>query len=420
MDKRQILDNLKKKFDEISEEYQKVRSDIVYFENEPEYEEYNSYTEDAVKKEMFPKEYEAYQKLAELDAKLEPFEKELVNAARNLTKELNESIESLEKKVAVNEKYLKEAEEKIKGLEKQIDDLMATEAYKNGDEETVIQYNNLMSDLASETSKKNSLESRIKEINLELGKVKAEKEELIETYGEGVDKPAEEIDGEEPGEGKDNTGSADDLNKKSNESKDKNKDNSSKGVPGVQLGGNDVPSELSAEEKAKKEQEEKDKKLKEDFADLSAKAKKGKLTDKELDNLVEIMKDKENYDKLGLSMGLFFNKPRGIFKVLNKKYKDDESKLASINEAYSVYEEKFYEKHGEEKLKKLSKFFSIDEVEHKEATPALPANSGAKVEKTNNSLGDDLAGKTVTDDEYVDISSNSEVKTKSEHTKETI
>lgn len=411
MDYKKILEDLEKRYEEFETQYKEIETDwIADFEGTQDYHTYMSYTEDEVKKTMYPEWFEKEQQMKDLKKKIVAFEKDVIVAASNVNKQLDESIQKIESKLKVNEDYIKGLNEKIENQQQEINTLKQSEAYINGDEATRLQVEELEAELVAKTYRRDTVAQDIFAMQEELAIIKVKKEELLEKYGEEIEaydnssKETPDEKSQDENEGKD---------EKDEKSKGKKERTSNGGV--VLPDANSNPAELSPEEKAKKEQEEKAKKLKEDFADLSSKAKKGKLTDKELDSFIDILKDKDNYDKLGLSMGLIFNKPRGIFKALNKKYKDDETKLASINEAYSIYEEKFFEKHGKEKLEKLSKFFVIDEVEHEKKTPILRAaaeeHEGAGGNRENNNpLGAELAGGVVGDGEYVDISSSSRKK----------
>lgn len=401
MDNKEIFEKREKRYEELKSEKLELIAKMEEFKASPEYADYHSRGE-IDKEDGYPEQYKIEKSLEEVDKKIEAYKISVVKSASDMIKEYEKDIATLEEQLAYNKSKLDGLDKTIEELNEKIDEIADSEEYKKGDYKAVSEYQDLMSKLTSATMDKNRYESDKTNIEAELDEVKVKREKLLDKYKEDIDAMGKETPDEKSQDEKDG------------KSKGK-KERTSKG--GVVLpDANDNPEELTPEEKAEKEKAEKVKKLKEDFTDLSSKAKKGTLTDKELDSFIVILKDKDNYEKLGLSMGLIFNKPRGIFKALNKKYKDDEAKLASINEAYSVYEEKFFEKHGKDKLDKLSKFFIIDEVEHKEATKALPEK--VVVESQKKSLGEELGDKTVADNEYVDISSSS--KTKEEPAKEVI
>ena len=386
MDKRQIFIKLEEKYEELRSEYKPLREDAMAFEGDENYDAYHSFTEDEVKKEMYPEQYEMYTKLAELEPKLDAFEKELENAAKEFLKQLNEEIKSFENKIEVNKKHIEQIEQEIKAKNEEIAALKETDAYKNGDEETLLKVEDLELEVKAKTLRKEQLEQRIPNYEKELEDIKKEKEELIEDYPEiedvevDVQKDREhEEQQEEEQTGVSSEGSTDDANKgKKEDEKAKNEGKSNVRGSGVIIPSGVIPNsntgdQPKADENKEEKQEEKD--SKQEFKELCKKAKKGSLTDKEFETLVDIMKNKENYEKLGITTGIVVNKSRGIFKLLNKYAGENEEKVNSVKEAYKSYEELFFEKHGEKKLNVLNKFFQIDEIESKNQTPALPETS---------------------------------------------
>lgn len=365
MDKRQTFQGLEAKYEELLASYAEVKQDwMADFEGTQDYHTYMSYTQDEVKKEMYPEWFEKEQKMNTLKTKVDAFEKEVINSARNLYKELDEKVTKLEEKINVNKDYVKTLDAKITQLNLDIKNLKETEAYQNGDQSTLLQVEELEEELKLKTSRKEKMLTGIKDIESEINKIKLEKEDLVDRYGKEVS-----IIESQPGENSEPTKEDEDENTKPN------KKNPGKGRVVIPNATTDTE-ELTPEEKAQKEQEEKDKKLKEDFTKLKDKIKKGELSDEDFASLVTIMKDKENYSKLGISTGIVFNKSRGIFKTLNKYAQGNPEKEALVSEAYKTYEGVFHEKHSDKKLAFLSKFLVLDEVENKEKTPALQPAAG--------------------------------------------
>ena len=376
MEKKEILEELKAKFDALYKEKTDLETEWKGdFEGTKEYHAYMSYTQDEIKKEMYPDWYEKEQRLKQLDKKVEVFEQELKNSAKNLNAEIVEKISKLEKKLEVNEKTNQKANEEITNMIKQREELQKSDAYKNGDEEVINQVEELSGLIIAKTNFQNKIANKINTYKAEIENLKKQREELIEEYGKDIGK----IDSQKPK-------SVDDKNNPVKDDKKKDKVNQSRGGAGTVV--TTTGPELTEEQKAEVERLKKEKEFKEKFTSLCNKMKKGKLEDKDFEDLVAIMNDKENYDKLGITTGLVFNnKARGIFKALRKSAKKDPDKSAKIEEAYSTYKEVFFEKNDDKKINKWSKIFTFDEVENQKALPAPSENTSNQ----QNSLIDKLS-----------------------------
>ena len=68
------------------------------------------------------------------------------------------------------------------------------------------------------------------------------------------------------------------------------------------------------------------------FNQIYKKISKGTITDKEIDALAEVLSDKDNYDKYGITTGIVFNKAKKILKCQGKNsFKKIEKFLSQSN-----------------------------------------------------------------------------------------
>lgn len=71
------------------------------------------------------------------------------------------------------------------------------------------------------------------------------------------------------------------------------------------------------------------------FNELYSKLTKGTINDKELDALTDVLADKDNYDKYGITTGMIFNKARKILKYKGGKTFNDIEKFLKNSNAFS-------------------------------------------------------------------------------------
>jgi len=362
MDKRELFVKLENKYKELYDSYKPLREEVMAFEGGTEYEEYNSLTEDTVKEIMFPEQHKMYAELAEMEPKLEAFEREILNIAQGFLKQLNEEIKAFENKIEVNKKHIEKLEQEIQAKKQELEALKKTEAYINGDEEIILKVEDLESEINAKISRKEEIEKRISSYEKELEAAKREKEELVADYPEleaGKQKAPqkeEEQDDKEHQEGADNNSES---NKENEEEKEKvpeqEKENEKvvyASVPHSSEKKEETISEEEQEEVEEIDQEEK-KCTKEEFKELVAKAKKGNLNDKEFDKLVNIMKDPKSYGEYGITTGLVFNNSKGIFKALENSVTSPKKLAKEIKEIFA--KEMVGELEDKELLEKISK-----------------------------------------------------------------
>lgn len=399
------------------------------------------------------------QKLEELQNKYEELmedlsalkaENEIMVSAIEVNKGLNEKIANLESKLETNKQYIKSLQRKIKTQETKIRKLKDTEEYKNGDEATLLKVEEMELALNANLEMKDNVDAKIKSIESDLELVKTQKQQLIYIYGEEIDQPLQAEVPEIPEENKVSEEKVDDNIAKDNKGKDNKQayTKMSSGATGVVA---EAPEEDEGE-KAKREQEEKEAQLQADFKELYSKAKRGALTDSDFDKFSVIMKDPENYNKLGITTGIVFNKAKVIFKAMSKtasisgltlKNADEklDVELAKANEIVkqnrdNLSEEKQIEWDNAEKhikqyndLKasmKVCAEVSKKRMQEKwswlfefesDSKPALAEATAIKVDASKNEFSKKLAEQTNTEPEYDTISTSSRKIEEQEQTK---
>ena len=182
MEKREVLKELQAKYDELEQEYKVAREDVLAFEGDAEYEEYMKLEDDAARKEKFPTQYAAHEKMAQLEAKGEELEKEILSAAKDLNKELDETLADLEQKMQTAKEQREQLSKETDEINKELQALKKSEQYKNGDEDTVKQVEELEARLRKNRSNKGKLTKTINALAKEIESIKAEKEQLIKSY----------------------------------------------------------------------------------------------------------------------------------------------------------------------------------------------------------------------------------------------
>lgn len=454
MDKRKVLEELQEEYSKVLAEYTVVREDAMDYEGDEEYNEYMN-ADEVKRAEQFPEKYAMYQKKLELENKLEQLNKEQVETAKELNKELDASLTELEEKQKALTEQRDELSKEIEDLNDELKALKKTDEYKNGDEQAVKQAEQLESKLRKVRANKGKLTKAINAVSKEIEALKEEKTLLVSEYGEEIlvvgsnesvepttEKPAEEellvqeeetepediakkqlevkqmdeqiasLESEVTDLTKQYEQMMKDIREKDKEILDlkaseayKNKDkdtllkvenlekelqdkvieknrvverlaairkrlndmkkqlveqygdevlnypkdevitaNTQVKSPSVADNGNNEqkapatskknaqksqpvvyaqPNRVSITEQPKTESEKEEKtesKIdpKQEFDDLYAKARNGNLTEQDFARLAEIMQDTENYDKLGITTGIVFNKSKVILKAMAK------------------------------------------------------------------------------------------------------
>lgn len=435
MDKRKVLDDLKSRYDELYSELkdfdEQWKGD---FEGTPDYHEYMRLKEKAVEdssyevvlKDKYSNWSDLEQKKAEIQTKVSAYEKAVTDAARDVYKGLSKEVEALESKLEANKKYVEKLKEEIEAKKQQIAAVKDSEAYKNGDQATLLEVEGLEEELAGKVSRKEKIETSVKDVEKELELVSKERDDMIEEYGDEIT-----AEPDVPEQGKDE----EELEPESEEDKGKGKKDESRSESSPILPDDPEAEELTPEQKEQKE-----------FDDLYKKALIGKLSEEDFDKLVEIMKNPESYDKYDITTGTVFNKSRKITKALKKNIKKPKVLLKDIDlkfpstkiniwkmsekEAFDAVmamdretltpdQQAVYDKisknlskkdrikevkevakavKDERTLKKFSWLLEKDEEEKPALTSAPESTTEMKT-----TLGDELSSKTVPDAEYEEI-----------------
>ncbi len=422
MDKKQRLARLDAQYKETINSITRLQGEVIEFEETEDYEEYKDYKnsgKDVLVKAMYSKEDEVYKKIDEKTVQAAAIYDEMINAVYELVKEIDESIASLNAKLEVNKKALKKTETRIKRQQTQINKLKDSEEYKKGDEATLLKVQDLERQLKASFETRDDILNLIKTYEEKSTIKKKEKEYYMDMYGGEIEeleakKAAEQarLEAEKKAEAE-----KDKDKDKDKDSKDKSKQQVVAGAPVVE--------------------EDPEKKLQKDFEELYSKAKRNALTEKDFDKLAEIMKNPENYDKLGITTGVVFNKAKTIFKALgnvasinNLTAKNAEEKIAvELEKAQEIVKQdrdklsddeqiiwdnaqkhivqysslqsvmKVYENVSKERTK--AKWGWLIEFEET-SKPALPAEPAATKPK-DNSFNSKLASQTVKDADYKDV-----------------
>lgn len=407
MDKKQKLEELENEYKKLGGSLASIQMQVMSFERSADYDEYNK-TEEADKEAKYPEAFAMYKQKAELESNITSLSEKIKAAVSELYKEVEEKIEKFEKKIQFYADKIEATMEEIKAQNKEIIELKETEEYKNGDEETVLKVEKLEIEMKAKVLWKNGMVKKLAQIRKDINQLEADKTELVAEYGEEI-KPVKEVTTPANEEAKPKTETEPTKKgKDKDEEKDKPKKNTVVNGPAVQT----VPNTESEAEKAKKEKEAqaaKEAKLKEDFKGIYKRAKKGNLTQEDFDKIAEIMKNPDNYDKLGITTGSIFGKSKAIFKAMDKfaaantpTDKDVADKLkAELEEAKGVYNQVRIQR---AKGKWYSWIYEFDEQK-----PALPAENTEKpapepAEKPPKTLGETLAGQTVENPDYEAVS----------------
>ena len=186
MDKKNKLQELEDSCEETRADIMDLRGEVVDFEDSAEYEEYSKMT-DSEKEASYPFQYQIYKMISDAETKEDSYYEEIMNVAKELGKELNESISNLEKEIEKDNKEIEDIEIKIKKQKEQIEQLKQTEEYVDGDEGAVLKVQAMEIDLKRMGKEKKKLQSTKKKHENELKAKNEEKLQLIEEYGEEVD-----------------------------------------------------------------------------------------------------------------------------------------------------------------------------------------------------------------------------------------
>ncbi len=336
MDKKELLSRFEERYEELRAKREEVHGDIVIGKDEDEkrYLAYEEAAKDnkeaaAILDQDLHKMYEEEEKY---NNQLDVLDDEIKKLAIDVTKELKEQVSELNKSVETKEKHIEVLNNEINQMEDEIKSLKDSESYKSGDEETVLKVEDLEAVLNAKISRRDDLTKKLDSVKKEIANIDKEIEEYMDKY----DIEEADIDATLA------TGKAKEADKEEN--KEENKKNKGKGSKFVV-----APSVNDKENKDEKEETKKDetKALKEEFNALYKKAKsKEALNDKEYKRLVEIMQDKDNWDKLKITTGVIFNKSKVILKALARTATITAPTVRGAREKLGMKIEKATEKNG--------------------------------------------------------------------------
>ena len=439
MDTKDLLTKIEEDIEKLETDYRVLREEEADFDGTEAYKDYQKIekderasreSKDIVLKTRYPKQFEMYSKMKELDKKHAAYTEIARSFATKLYGELDITVERLQKKVDPAKEFLEDLDTEINAKQKEIDDVKASEEYKAGDEKTILVVGKMEKELKALLDDKAEVTAKIEGLSKAIERLKEEQEEYVEKYGEEVRTAAKEQGEDKGDEGKGTDDKAPDD--KGEDKKDNSKNNGTKGGNGASLGSSTNNGQSKGEDDLTPEQ-----KAQKEFDDLCLKAELGKLSEEEFDKLAAIMKNPENYDKFGITTGIIFNKSRKITKALKKAIKKPEVLLKAIDmnfpsdkiniwkltqkeafdtlmamdrETLTKEQQDVYDK----VQKNLAKNKTINEVkevsksvkdertykrfswllEKEEEKPALPEEKNTEQEKTKPGIIDELEGKT--------------------------
>lgn len=313
---RETLEGFQARYVELANEYMEIDNKWMgEFEGTTEYHEYMSLKEQAesspsyqvILEDKYSEWLDLEKKKEELYKKIAAYDQAIRDTVVKVYEELLQSIASLEAKLKTNREYIEKLEQEIKEQQEKIDSIKASEAYKNGDEQTLLEVESLEKHLATTIADKEEKESRLNTFTEKIESLKKEKEALEEEFPETLrTKLAEQEDIE---------ASAEEKNGVENEEVDKEeepkKTTRTRGNNGAGAVANPTTSGQAAPEEQPKDE-------KVEFNELFARAKSGKASKEDLDRLVTIMQEPENYEKYGITTGVIFNKSKTILTAIGR------------------------------------------------------------------------------------------------------
>lgn len=362
MDKKELLTKFEERYEEIRAKTEEIHGNIVIGKDENN-ERFTAY-EEAAKRNKEAAEildndlHKMYEEEDKLNNQLDVLDSEIRSIASDVVKEMKEKSEELNKSIELKEKHLEVLNNEITQMEDEINSLKESEEYKSGDEETVLKVEDLEAVLSAKISRRADLTKKIEKVKEEVKNIDKEVEEYIDKYD------IEDVDITK-GESKEQTETEKENKETENEKENKNKGKASKVVV--------TPTSSEEESKDKKEETKEDetKALKEEFNALYKKAKsKEPLSSKEYTRLVEIMQDKENYNKLNITTGVIFNKSKVILKALSRTATITAPTVRNVREKLGMKIEKATEKNG---------MMSTDSIRSWSGLKELAENTDTKV-----------------------------------------
>lgn len=309
----------------------------------------------------------------------------LSNGIKTKRKELNDLEKEIEVDINEGKEKYKEVEDKIKEAKEtqikryedyvklianydkeyedtlsEIDAIKNSQAYKDGDEETLKKLETLEAKLKEIDNKKSeagkNLNEKAKETSKILKNLEKQKEQLVQKYGDSIIPVVQEIIPAN-NERKFDNKEQDARDVEEVEEKDQKKTNSTpekkngnKAVSNNERNNdNDDVRNLSSSSyvaESKPIEKPKEQMLKEQFNKLYVKAKKGDLSQEDFDEISKIMQDPSKYDELGITTGRVFNKAKVIFKAMASRAAKNASTIKLCEEKIGIEYQKPSEETG--------------------------------------------------------------------------
>lgn len=314
MDNKELLKKFEERYEVINQRREKIHEDII-IDREDNEEQYLAYEEAAKRNKeaasvLNPRLHTMYEEESSLDEQLDILDNEIVKIASDVVKEIKVNVSEVERKIAAYEKHIEELENEITNMQGEVAKLKDSEEYKSGDEETLLKVEDMEDMIKTKTSRKEKIAKSI-------GSLKPEIEDLNKQIEDYMDKYAiEETSAPEVNNDNETNKDKEEIKPEEKSEERKQKNGVSKEDQDVVYGQEDK-SESKDEQNNKLDEEKDYKALKKDFDSLYKKAKsKVPLNTEDYKKLAEIMQDKENYDKLGITTGVIFNKSKVIFKAM--------------------------------------------------------------------------------------------------------
>lgn len=199
---------------------------------------------------------------------------------------------------------------------KEYNQLKETEKYKNKDEETLKKANQLAKEIMLANDEESKIANKQKELNKLINELTGREAPVVSFQQKDKDVPISEQEIQEQQEDSTKLANSQDEKKDMLKAGDKEKSPNGKEKSNKAQVIGIAPNQIESTEQQKEDKKEID--PQEEFDELCYKARRGELKGKQFDRLVEIMKDPNSYEKLGITTGIIFNNSRRIFKALEK------------------------------------------------------------------------------------------------------
>lgn len=231
------------------------------------------------------------------------------------------------------EKFIQEEQAELATLEAKIKDLEGIEEQEEVLKDLKVKYENLKNGIEEKLKKLESFDKELADLKTELERNKEKYKDYLELSDKDITEPVDKREPEEQEESKEKE--AEETPKKeeaTEETVEKKEDTkSTKKEDNVYY---TVPSgETTTEEPEKVEPETDEQAFKRIYKLLSKKKTRDSVTNEDIDKMIEILSDKDNYDKLNINIRRFLNSPlfpskaEKIYKCIGKRLAQDINKL---------------------------------------------------------------------------------------------